>query len=199
MKKLVSLKDLHIEIIGGQIMSRVTVRDDSKENVIETRKVVVPKAILSDGSIDISELPEEKLKVTADPKRLTTKGDIVLKLSTPYDAALVDENSEGCLVPSFCAIIKTPVDIDVNYLLAFLNSNYCKEQFKTQVAGAAITILSVGKVASALMPVPSLEEQQEIGANYIKAQEKLKLVKQITILEAKRNDIVFKDMVKDYE
>lgn len=198
-EKLSTLKELHIEALSGQIMSRVTVKKDSDEEYAETRKIIIPKAINADGTIDISELPEEKLKVPADEKRITKVGDIVLKLSTPFDAALIDEESKDCIVPSFCAIVKYPDNIDANYLVAFLNSDYCKEQIKVMVAGATMTVLSVGKVLNIIMPCPSIEEQQQIGANYVKSQQKLKILKQIVALEIKRNNIVFRDMVKNYE
>lgn len=199
MKKMYNLKELQIEIIGGQIMSRVIAKTDLDENIAETRKVIVPKAILAEGTIDVTELPEEDLKVIADEKRITKEGDIVIKLSTPYNAALIDEESANCIVPSFCAIVRYPVGIDVNYLLAFLNSSSCKNQLKQQVAGAMMTVLSVGKVSNVLMPKPDLTEQKRIGQHYIKTQQKLKIIKQIVALEARRNDIVFKEMVKDYE
>lgn len=199
MKKLVSLKELNVELIGGQIMSRVTVKDNSDDSVTEVRKVIIPKVINSDGTITIEDLPEEKLRVAADEKRITKIGDIVIKLSTPYDAAVIDEQSSGCLVPSFCAIIRHGAEIDTNYMLAFLNSSFCKEQLKQQVAGSNMAVLSVGKVASVLMPLPLKNEQIEIGNNYIKTQDRLKLIKQIVALETKRNDVFFKELVKDYE
>lgn len=196
MIKTVSLKDLSVDVISGQIMSRISVKEDSTDNVIETRKVIVPKAISSDGTVDCKELSEEKIKVKIDSKKLTKVGDIVIKLSTPYDAAIIDEESANCIIPSFCALIRHKENLDTNYLLAFLNSNYCKEQLKQQVAGVAMTVLSVGKVSSVLIPYPSLQEQREIGESYIKAQNKLKIMRQIVELEAKRNDLIFKEMVK---
>lgn len=199
MKKLVSLKELNVELIGGQIMSRVTVKDNLDDSVTEVRKVIIPKVINSDGTITIEDLPEEKLRVAADEKRITKIGDIVIKLSTPYDAAVIDEQSSGCLVPSFCAIIRHGAEIDTNYMLAYLNSSFCKEQLKQQVAGSNMAVLSVGKVASVLMPLPLKNEQIEIGNNYIKTQDRLKLIKQIVALETKRNDVFFKELVKDYE
>lgn len=199
MSKMMSLKDLKIDILSGQIMSRVTIKPGSDEEIIESRKVIIPKAVLSDGTIDVSVLPTENLKTPADKKRLTQINDIVIKLSSPYDAAIIDEQSADCLVPSFCAIIKSSDDVDVNYLLAFLNSNFCKEQLKVNVAGSIMTVLSVGKVASVQMPVPEKKEQVEIGMSYRKTQKKLSIIREIAALEAKRNDVIFNEMVKDYE
>ena len=65
-------------IVGGQIMTRITVKDENNESAVEERRVITPKAILSDGTIDITEISTEKLKVIADPNKLTAVGDIVI-------------------------------------------------------------------------------------------------------------------------
>ena len=197
MSNKVTLREMNIEIIGGQIMSRVTAKAENGEQAVVTRKVIIPKGILSSGVVDVSVLPEEGLKVDVDEKRITKVGDIVIKLSPPFDAAIIDEASADCVVPSFCAIIKPTETIVADYLLAFLNSSYCKEQLKQQVAGSVMTVLSVGKVANVYIPLAERHKQEEIGHSYRKTQHKLNIINQIIELEAKRNDVIFKEMVND--
>ena len=197
MGKLVSLKECNIKLIGGQIMSRITTKFEDSEKYGEI-KVVIPKSICADGTVNIDDLAEETLKVAPDEKRITKVDDIVLKLSTPYDAAIIDEDSAGCIVPSFCAIIQYPDTIDKYYLLAYLNSETCKEQLKQQVAGATITVLSVGKVSNVQIPLIDIEEQKKIGRAYYETQQKLKLLNEIIKLESERNSIVFNNMVNEY-
>ena len=189
----VSLSEL-VTVVGGQIMSRITANTDAGDEVCETRKVVVPKSINADGTIDVSVMPEEALKVEADPKKLTVPGDIVMKLSPPYDAGLVTEETKGCIIPSFCAIVKCPQKMDVRYLLAFMNSATCKEQLQGQVSGSVMTVLSVGKVKNVDIPFPPIEEQEQIGQRFMETQRKLSIIRQIAQLESKRNDIVFRDL-----
>ena len=198
-KRILPLNECGIDIIGGQIMTRLAIKEGSGEDVVETRKVVIPKCIHADGSIDCTEMPEEALRAVPDPKRLTKSGDIVMKLSTPYDAALVEQDSAGCIVPSFCAIIKSSGQLNADYLLAFLNSSACKNQLKQQVAGSTMAMLSVGKIKSVMIPVPTEEEQRKIGENFLETQRKVSLLEQIIRLEQEKNDISFRDMVKDYE
>ena len=198
-KRLIPLGECGLEIIGGQIMTRLAIKDGSDEEPVEVRKVVIPKCIRADGSIDVTEMPEESLRATPDPKRLTVPGDIVIKLSTPYDAAYVNEEGAGCIVPSFCAIIKSAGHLDLEYLLAFLNSATCKNQLKQQVAGSTMAMLSVGKIKNVMIPVPSPERQREIGSQFLETHRKVHLLEQIIRLEQKKNDIFFRDMVKEYE
>ena len=193
--KLVPLGECGVEIISGQIMSRLTVREGSDEEEVVTRRVVVPKSIHSDGSLDPDEMPEERLHTDADPKRLTAGGDIVMKLSTPYDAARVGEENAGCVVPSFCAIIKSSGVLNRDYLLAFLNSSTCKSQIKVLVAGAAMAMLSVGKVKGIRIPVPSEQEQRKIGESFLETQNKVYIMEQIIRLEQKKNSVYFRELV----
>ena len=117
-----------------------------------------------------------------------------MKLSPPYDAGLVTEATQGCLVPSFCAIIRPTSDVDVQYLLAVMNSTLCKNQLQSQVSGSVMTVLSVGKVKNVNMPLPPIDEQRKIGQRYMESQRKLSIIRQIAQLESKRNDIVFKEL-----
>lgn len=68
-------------------------------------KVLIPKAI-SNGRVNPLELATLDVKIGVDSKRITQEGDIVMKLSTPYDACIITKEDEGLLVPSFCVIIK---------------------------------------------------------------------------------------------
>lgn len=176
-------------------MTRLIAKEEAGDSVVEERKIIVPKCILSDGTIDVKELPVEKLKAPADQKKITIAGDIVIKLSTPYDSAIVTEEAAGCLVPSFCAIIRCN-EINKNYLQAFLSTAGCKNQLKNQVAGAVMTILSVGKLGNVDVPDADKLTQEKIGRGYIQTQEKISALKRIVELEEKRNDIIFRELMK---
>lgn len=184
-----------VEITSGQIMSRVTVNTERGEQTIEKKRVIIPKAIV-EGLVNSDELPLEELATHVDEHRVVRPGDIVMKLSTPYDAAIITEKEDGCLVPSFCAIIRNGKELDTNYLLAFLNSDLCKESLKMKVVGTVMTILSIGKIKEVCIPVPPMDEQVKIGADYIKIRDNLVLIKQICILEKKKLDMKFIGMVE---
>ncbi len=183
-----------MSIASGQIMSRVVADEKYGGDAIGTCRVIVPKAILSDGTIDLNEIQEEKIRLEIDPKRLTKVGDIVIKLSTPYDSAIITEETAGCVIPSFCALIENNDRVDKNYLQAFLSSNNCKEQLKKQVAGATVAILSIGKVREVFIPLPDMSEQVEIGNAYVNTQKKLVALKQIVNLETKKLDLIFRNL-----
>lgn len=181
-----------VQITSGQIMTRIVAKEN--ETVIGVKKVVIPKAITSDGFVSIEDMPEENLKCEPPSERITQVDDIVIKLSTPFDSAIITNNSADCVVPSFCAIIRNNGQLDLGYLYAFLSSKLCKDQLKEKVTGAVMSILSVGKIQSVLIPVPEIIVQRKIGQDFLAKKEQLLLMKQIIELENKRNDIIFQEL-----
>lgn len=181
-----------INIIGGQITSRIEAKDISEK--YETMKVLVPKAI-SNGKVSHDELGTIDVKLGVDSKRITKCGDIVMKLSTPYDACVITKDEEGLLVPSFCAIINNvPEYINKDYLLAYINSKACLMQIKSLVTGSTIAILSTGQIKKIAVPVPETEVQDEIAVKYLEGIEKLKLLEKIVKLEKEYLDSRFLEM-----
>lgn len=193
---MMTLAENEIEIIGGQIMSRVSAKNmEGVEKQLV--KVVVPKSITNDGILDIKEMPVEEVVMNLDKKKLTEEGDIVIKLSTPYGAGIVEEESAGCIVPSFCAIIKSAGKLDRYYLLAFLNSEYYKEQIAAQVSGVAMTVISVGKVRNLYIPTPTRDKQIKIGTNFVETKKRLQVMKKIAALEEEKNNIIFEELANE--
>lgn len=189
------------DIFGGQIMSRVVVNRELESNPLERWRVIIPKCILTNGLISVNDMPFEELKSKPDDKKVAFANDIVMKLSSPFDSATITAEAANCIVPSFCALIRNKgiVDGDVvhnDYLQAFLNSKLCKEQLKAKVAGSIMTVLSVGKLKDIEIPIPDENIQLQIGNEYRKMQQKVKLLSEIVELEAQRNDVVFMGLVK---
>lgn len=184
------------EIYSGQIMSRISAEKGKEDKAAAEIRLIVPKAITSEGLINAEDVPTERLVVMPDERRITKEGDIVIKLSTPFDSATITKEFVGCLVPSFCAIIRKEEGERVynDYLQAFLNSELCKEQLRAKVAGAVMTILSVAKIKEVEIPIVHNYDQIVIGERYRATQEKIKTLRQIIELEEKRNDIIFLNM-----
>lgn len=189
-KLLGDLKEL--TIIGGQITTRLEDKNATEGAEI---KVLIPKAI-NRGSIEHKSLGSLIIKTEPDYKKLTKKGDIVIKLSTPYDACLITEEDEGLLVPSFCAILRAgEADFNMEFLLAYLNSEICSNQIKNLVSGATIAILSTGTLKKVEVLLPSLDKQKSLATDYMKTLKKEKLLNKIIELEyEKLNSMIYELM-----
>ena len=148
------------KILGGQIISRVEARRDDEK--IGNTKILVPKAI-SNGVIGHEKLVTIDIKMELDEKKLTKSGDIILKLSQPYDAAFITKNDENLLVTSFCLILRD-FDSNINplYLLSVVNSDIYKEQALFLTSGATVPILTKGGIEKIVVDIPSMDEQERI-------------------------------------
>ncbi len=151
-------------VTSGQVMSRITTEIDE----VEIRKVLLPKAI-SNGVVMDSELVDNKMKTKLDESKMTMEGDIIVKLSTPYEACVIDSNHVGLVVPSFCAILRLENNqIDKNYAVAYINSKLFVEQVQRMVTGSVTGIMSVGQLKSIDIPNKSIDLQKRIGLEYKK-------------------------------
>ncbi|KUO78022.1 MAG: hypothetical protein APF81_17515 [Desulfosporosinus sp. BRH_c37] len=159
--------DISEKIYSGQIISRVEAKEEVGDEVLEERKVLVPKAITG-GRVTHADLGTVKLKKAVDPDRFTSEGDIVIKLSTPYDAAYIEKDDEGLVVPSFCSVIRgVHVDkVDAKFITAYLNTEYVREMLKSKVAGTTMPMIKLSDVKDLEIPNVSLVKQKSLGEAY---------------------------------
>ncbi len=155
-------------VTAGQIMTRVTADKDAGEQVVESVKVLVPKAIVS-GVIVKEDLGDAELGKQIDEEKYTQEGDVVIKLSTPYDAAYVNEENAGIAIPSFCAAIRiTDNDkVDARYLTAFLNSSYVRDELTAKVVGSARPMIKITDIRALEVPELNMKDMQDIGKAFV--------------------------------
>lgn len=161
------IEDIAKKVYSGQIISRVEAKEEVGDEVLEERKVLVPKAI-SGGRVTHADLSTVKLKKSVDEDRITRQGDIVLKLSTPYDAAFIEKEDEGLVVPSFCVVIRgINKDLaDPEFVTAYLNTDYVRERLKSTVAGTTMPVLKISDVRQLELPDIELAKQRLLGQAY---------------------------------
>ncbi len=183
------------ELTAGVITSRVL--EDRRSNSVNPDNriyVLAPRAI-HDGKIDKSLLAEEYKKDDGreiPSKFLTEKGDIIIKLSSPYDSCLIGEEDEGLLIPSFCLKIRvTDPAIDRYFLLAFLNSKRCRDDLKSMCYGSVVAIVKKSDLERVELPFFSPVEQEEIGRRYRTVGQIRMAMERYISLEQERIDIVF--------
>lgn len=180
-----------MDFIGGQIITRVEVDEEKGESGIGKIKTIPPKSICL-GKIIHEDLYDLEYKVQIDENKITREGDIVVKLSTPYDAAYVTQEDEGLLITSFCVIIRIRdrSKIDPKFLNAFINSGVYIDQIGKLVSGSRVPMLTITKIKEVSMNNLSLEHQKEIGRYYENICRKEEIMKQIIVLEKEKIDSI---------
>lgn len=175
------------DVIVGQIMTRVT----SKDGVGESVPVLMPKAIAA-GNIITEYLGEAVLAKAAGSEKYTRKGDVVFKLAAPFGAAYVEEDKEGLLIPSFCAVIRITKDneMDAKYLTACLNCGYEMNLYAV-MAGSSRPMIKVWDIRNLKIPKVSARDMKDIGEAYMLSRRK----KAILIDMAKAEENLMKSIV----
>lgn len=187
MKNQIKLGEVKgLAFIGGQITSRIEANEKKNEIAIGKVQVIPPKAIKA-GKIVQDELYELEYKSDFDDKKLTKAGDIVVKLSSPYDAAYITEEDEGLLITSFCIIIRnTSKTFMSEYLAAFLNSEVYLKQVMDMVSGAAVPMLTMGKIKDVMVREMELEDQRQVAEYFQNITQKEEVMAQIIALEKEK-------------
>ena len=186
------LKDIADSIITGVLTRRVVYDGEDNDSSLKEGKILVPKAI-DDGLIDHSLLQRVKLDKEVKDKFYTKKGDVIMKLSTPYDSCFIDrEEDEGLIVPSFSLIIRgLKSDYDPYFIMAFLSSRYAWNQIERLRSGRTITILSNESVAELDIAEFKKLERERISERYKNYLEFKRMSSEIIELEKERNDVMF--------
>ena len=186
------LKDIAEDIITGVLTRRVVYDGENNDPSLPDGKILVPKAI-NDGLIDHSLLQSVKLDREVKDKFYTKMGDVIMKLSTPYDSCSIDrEEDEGLIVPSFSVIIRgIGVKYNPYFIMSFLSSKYAWNQIERLRSGRVLTILSNESVAELEIPEFSEPEIKRISERYKNYLEFKRISSEIMKLEKERNDVLF--------
>ena len=187
------ISDIADEIITGVLTRRVVWEEGNGDpSLLKSEKILVPKAI-NDGLIDHSLLQEVKLYKEVKDKFYTKKGDVIMKLSTPYDSCVIEkEEDEGLIVPSFSLIIrKINPKYNPYFVMAFLSSKCAWAQIKNSREGRVLSIINNVSVAELDVPDFNDEEIKEISNRYKRFLNFKRLSAEIISLEKERNDSLF--------
>ena len=185
------LKDVAEEIITG-VLTRRIVYDGDTDSSLQEGKILVPKSI-SDGLIDHTLLQTSRLGKRVKEKFYTRKGDVIMKLSTPYDSCVIEKKEdEGLIVPSFSAIIRgIRAPYDPYFIMAFLSSKRAWAQIERSRSGRVLSIISNESVSELEIPSFSEAEMKDISTRFRRYLEFRRLSSEIIELEKERNDTLF--------
>jgi hypothetical protein len=96
-----------------------------------------------------------------------------MKLSSPYDCAMITADVEDILVPSFCAILRVKEDaVDPKYeiyetfLMGVINSPREREKLLMGVQSSAMSMVRIKSLKELEIDLPPAYEQSYIGAAY---------------------------------
>ena len=149
------------------------------------------RCIKEPGVLDISLAEPYLSKETLKSDFLTKRGDILVRLSAPYTAALIDAESENFVVPSHFAIIRVDeAKADPGYVLWVLRQRETLQKIYKNVSGA-VAFGTINSSFFAELPVNDipLEKQKIIGAMLKLSEREQSLLFELANAKAKLNEI----------
>ena len=146
----------------------VTVREKKKISSSQTceYRVLNLKCIADEGYINKKHIEIDEYPVGLKDDYLTSKGDILVRLSAPYTAVLIDQQDLcGIVVPSHFAIIRVDSRYAVpEYIFWSLRRDKNRITMMQNSSGStAFGTISSGLISSLPITLLSLHEQQIIG------------------------------------
>ncbi len=197
------LGTLSAQIACGTVVKRIQVDniEENKENVSKV-KVLQPKAL--SGEIDEDALDEiyiYKEQLEKGRIHLTKEGDIIVKLTTPYNVAYITKEFSGLVVSSHCAIINNlpPEKINVKYLAYVLSSPYGKDHLNSMTSGTATAMLKVKDLICFPVPMVSLDEQEKLGELYMAFNRKKSLLRKMIENENMAQQVLIMNVIQREE
>lgn len=156
-------KMLLAEIFGinsGLVLSR----KETKEEKCILYKQIPLKAINPRGYIENDKLEKFRSETEISSKYITKKGDLVIRLTEPYTAVAINEETEGLVVNSYCAVLrKNNENIMAEYVALYLNSGKLIEHFRKEAVGSVVQIIKLSSLKKYYVDnIPNLEQQKEL-------------------------------------
>lgn len=167
-------------------------------------KLLNLKAINSKGFIEDSLLDDFETLEEIKPIYITQMGDVVVRLTSPFTAVLIDEMHTGMIVPSHFVVIRTDAKkIIPEYLFWLLNTEKVKQQLHQNISSTMIGTVKPMAYAALNIQQITLAEQRKITDIYLLSKRELmllnQLIKQKELYYKTAIDKIQKEMRKNYE
>lgn len=169
------LQDL-ASVRSGLVLSR----KQSKEPVGYPYRSINLRAIQSDASINLSEVDVYQAKELLKSEYLSQKGDIVVRLTTPYTAVLIDETTAGMVISSNFVVIRIESQaILPEYLFWLLNTQSVKHDIYENATSNMLGAVNAKFLAEIEVAVLPIKDQYKIAQIYMSSRHEIRLLKEL--------------------
>ena len=181
---------------SGLVLSRKLAR----ENPVQRYRLLNLRSITPEGYIDLKEADVFDAKETLPREYLSQVGDIVIRLSAPYTAVLIDEESEGMVVSSNFVIVRTdPQELLPEFLYWLLNTSEVKHRMFENSSSNMLGAVKPKFFADyEITPLP-ISEQQRIAAIYSLAKKESRLIQQLVKAKEKYYEIILRNTYNEFK
>ena len=151
------------EVQSGLVLSRKEAKSDSKQSVKYMRLNL--RSINDGGSISEESLDRYLANEKLEEQFISSKDDIIVRLSPPFCPALITESLIGLVVPSQFAIIRLKSDDVVpEFLCCYLSHRNILEGLAIRESGQASSGIKISTLSRVEIPLLPLDRQNTIAA-----------------------------------
>ena len=120
---------------------------------------------------------------------------VISKLASPYKYAVVSKGEDEEILPvgNMYALELDKNRIDPYYLQAFLESDLGIASLKTITTGTTVPIISIDRLKTLQIPLPSMEEQKRITVKFFNNLTEIRSLKMKLEEAVKRMPLIFKE------
>lgn len=156
----------------------------SRKQARETAEISYPllnlRCIKADGIVDMDQLDIYRAKEHLAPEYLSQVGDIVVRLSAPYTAILIDESTAGVVISSNFVIIRADRrKILPEYLFWLLNTQKIKHEIYENTSSNMLGAIKAKYFTEFELDLLSVKDQQKIAALNSLARQETTLLHQL--------------------
>lgn len=139
------------------------------------------RSIHPDGYIEMEQLDVFEAADDLSSEYLTQTGDIVIRLTSPYTAVLIDEALTGIVVSSNFVIIRAnPRKILPGYLVWLINTPKIRRTIYENTSSNMLGAINARFFSEFDIPPLTVTQQQKIAEIYNLAQKESKLLRQLS-------------------
>ena len=169
--KLINMSEVQTGLV--LVRKRADAKDkDAYKYRMLTLKSFEPRGWVNEGELDVF-FSKEKL----ENKYLTNKGDIIIRLTTPYTAICINDKQEGLVIPSNFAIIRLKEQIYIpEFVALFLNSEIIEKKFFKSSISTTIPLIKTKHLREIdISDIPLAVQQKIVELNQLQVGEKILL------------------------
>ncbi len=183
-KKLNSLATVRT----GLVLARKSTEDETPYRY----RLLTLRAVEEGGVINETFLENYFATEKLHQDYVTQVGDVIVRLTMPYTAVLIDETTEKLVFSSNFALIRTRrEELLPEFLLCALNSQHARKQVYRNATRNILGTIQAQCLSELEIVLPPIEEQRKIAKFNALAQREIRLLRQlITAKEQLRTQLL---------
>lgn len=171
---------------SGLVIARKLVKTPDTANAPLAYRALNLRSIQPDGSIALDEIDQLYAAGPLGSDYLTKPGDIIVRLSIPYTAVLIDETTSGLVVSSNFVIIRCNSGLLLpDYLVWLLNTPKVKKDIADSTGGNMLGAVKPSYFSNMEITPLSLANQETIASLHALSQREQRLLRQLAMEKEK--------------